>query len=144
MKLILNVSWSSVPTFRWDTETTEGACEQETSPGAKYLPPPASSSQQWRQLAPSRAGWSRPYRRWEAYRYFYTIRYNRNNPDFFKAFFSRICMPLLSKHGKAPRDPNYIKKRIKSQVFKCWILHNEYLLWTELSKSVAELKIIIM
>lgn len=56
----------STPASRWDTETTEGACKPETSPGAKYLPPPASPSEQWRQPAPGCAGWSWPYRRWEA------------------------------------------------------------------------------
>lgn len=32
--------------LRRDAETVEGAGKQETSPGAKYLPPPASPSQQ--------------------------------------------------------------------------------------------------
>lgn len=50
-------------TFRRDTEITEGARKQEASPGAKYLPPPASPSEQWRQLAPCCAGWSGPYGR---------------------------------------------------------------------------------
>lgn len=50
--------------FRWDTKTIEGACKQEASPGAKYLPPPASPSQQWGQPAPCCAGWSWPHRRW--------------------------------------------------------------------------------